>query len=209
MSLGDSITQGGTWQGAVAAKHGLVLTNLGIGGTQLSGTQTEAFWQDVRVNAIPLDATLVTIMGGTNDWAQNRVLGTRSDTDPTATFWGGWNVLIDKIHARVPAAVIMIMTTPYGEIPNWEVRSGWTSPAHNALGYDTNDYAEICREVAKYRNCALVDVARDAGWGTENIDLWIDPGEETDDLHPLAGSLSARGISRVLNGRLTELDYVV
>jgi hypothetical protein len=74
---GDSITAGGTWQAAAAAKLGLTATGFGVGGTRISGPNGDAnaMCQDARINAIATTFDLITMMGGTNDWAQNVALG--------------------------------------------------------------------------------------------------------------------------------------
>lgn len=145
-SLGDSITAGSTWQPSVKNALSLTWTNFGVGGARISGTPSEvnAMCQDARINAIPTDVDLITLMGGTNDWAQSIPLGTITSTDPT-TFYGALNTFAQKAFTRWPTKRITLATTPYGEIPAWESRSGWTSPAHNALGLTANDYAEAVK----------------------------------------------------------------
>ncbi|EJU14919.1 G-D-S-L family lipolytic protein, partial [Sphingomonas sp. LH128] len=64
--LGDSITQGNTWQGYLAAKRGVIITSFGIGGTRLSGPagDTNAMCQDARINAIPTTVDAMMCMPG-------------------------------------------------------------------------------------------------------------------------------------------------
>lgn len=193
-TLGDSITAMATWQAYVNAAHGFIWTNFGIGGTKISGSSVDAnaMCQDTRINAIPINVDLITLMGGTNDWAQNTPLGTITSTDPT-TFYGALNTFAQKAFARWPAKRIAIATTPYGEIPAWESRPGWTSPAHNALGLTTNDYAEAIRIFCRHANIACIEVAQNAGYGTHNITVAMG-GSESDHLHPAGGSIAAKGI---------------
>ena len=115
--LGDSLTAGadknGVWgfyRQDVKETLGLYKYNdCGIGTSALSGVGTyKAFWTDERVESLPLDSDVITIMGGTNDTAQ-----LDAETNPGATragfgdatmsnedcrtFIGSYNVLISKI----------------------------------------------------------------------------------------------------------------
>lgn len=205
-TLGDSITAGQTWQGFVVNKYGLVWTNYGIGGTKISGSSVDAnaMCQDTRINAIPTTVDLVTLMGGTNDWAQNVPLGDINSTDPL-TFNGALNTFAQKAFKRWPTKRIALATTPYGEIPAFESRPGWTSPAKNSLGLTTNDYAEAIRQFCKRANLHCIDVALSAGWGALNITEALG-GSTTDHLHPTSGSNAAKGIGIVHIKALKDIE---
>jgi hypothetical protein len=207
-SLGDSITAGATWQAMVASALGLIPTNFGIGGTKVSGPagDANAMCQDARINAIPTTVELITMMGGTNDWAQNVPLGADNSTDPL-TFNGALNTFAAKAFARWPGKRIALATTPYGEIPDWTGRTGWTSPAHNSLGLTTNEYAVAIRKACERLNFHCIDVARSAGWGTYNITEAMG-GSLTDHLHPAAASLAAKGIAAAHRGALRAIEPV-
>lgn len=204
-SLGDSITAGQNWQPSVVGALGLVWTNFGTGGSKISGSNVDvnAMCQDTRLNAIPVDIDVLTLMGGTNDWAQNVPLGDIKSTDPT-TFYGALNTFAQKAFARWSTKRIAIATTPYGEIPAWESRSGWTSPSHNALGLTTNDYAEAIRIFCRQANIACIEVAQNAGYGTHNITEALG-GSTTDHLHPSSSSIAAKGISNAFINDLNKI----
>jgi lysophospholipase L1-like esterase len=203
-SLGDSITDGGTWQPKVAAALGLTWTNFGVGGTKISGAggDANAMCQDARINAMPATLDLVTVMGGTNDWAQNVALGAADSTDPT-TFNGALNTMLLKLCTRFPAKRIVLMTTPYGEMYG-RVADGvnnWVNAWTNNAGLTTRDYAEAVRGACKRWGVPCADVAAAAGWNTVNIRTFI-----TDDgglLHPNA--TGGGRISEVLTGALKAL----
>lgn len=207
-TLGDSITAGNTWQSLAANALGLIVTGFGIGGTKVSGPagDANAMCQDTRINAIATTFDLITMMGGTNDWAQNVPLGAENSTDPL-TFNGALNTFAAKAYARWPGKRIALATTPYGEIVDWTGRAGWTSPAHNSLGLTTNDYAEAVRKASIRHNLALIDVARNAGWGALNIEPALG-GSTTDHLHPAAGSLAAKGIAAAHRGALRQIEPI-
>jgi hypothetical protein len=113
-AMGDSITEYDEYQKKVVGYLGLEQTKCSVSGTAVAGSGANAFHQDVRVEAIPLDADLVTILGGTNDYAQSNPLGDITDSS-VATFYGAYNTLIVKLLSRNPFYRITLMTTSYGE----------------------------------------------------------------------------------------------
>lgn len=201
-ALGDSITAGATWQTYVGASTGVSIANFGLGGSRISGAagDTTAMCQDARINAIPENADVVFLMGGTNDWAQNVALGSPDSNDPT-TFNGALNTFAAKAYARWPTKRLLVAATPYGEIVSWNDRPGWTSPARNSLGLTTNDYAEAVRLACRRLNIGCVDVAQFGGWGATNIQAALG-GSTTDHLHPAPNSLAAMGIASTVASSL-------
>lgn len=121
-ALGDSLTalgSGSQYLGYVLSKLGLAnYHNCGIGGTSVSGaTNANAMYQDTRIEALNINSTCVTVMGGTNDfWQQyykdhpsTNYTGwgdcTRENHD-VSTFCGAYNVMLSKIlykFCKVPA----------------------------------------------------------------------------------------------------------
>lgn len=203
-SLGDSITAQSMWQPAAAAVLGMVHQHYGIGGTRVSGTSADAMWQDARVNAIAADRDLVTVLGGTNDWANNVALGTPDSTD-TATFMGAYNVLVGKLMARFPTARVLIGTTPYGELPGRLTDgSGWTQTHVNSIGLTTRDYADACRTIARRWGLPVIDFSGECGWNISNIALYMkDDGGR---LHP--NEAGGARMAEVSIGRLRNLEPV-
>ena len=193
-TLGDSITAAGLWQAIVSAKLGLSHTNFGIGGTKLSGVDANAMCQDIRINAIPATQDLVTVMGGTNDWAQNVPLGATDSTDPL-TFYGALNTLVSKLMARFPGKRVALFTTPYGEFIDFASR-GWSNAYTNTQGLTTRDYAEAVRVVCKRWGLPCVDVQSNAGWNALNIRTYLNDDGAL--LHP--NSIGAGRVAEVVIG---------
>lgn len=84
-----------------------------IGGTAISGQGTNAFWRDTRINALDINAKIIVIQGGTNDYTltpplttQDENYGFRSHGDliatncDTDTLYGAMNVLLSKLYYR-------------------------------------------------------------------------------------------------------------
>lgn len=201
-SFGDSITAGNAWQPYVTAKLGLVHTNYGVGGTLLSGAagSTSAMCQDARINAIPTTIDLLTLLPGTNDWAQNVPLGAVDSTDPL-TFNGAFNTFSAKAMARWPAKRIVVMTTPYGEMYNFAPR-GWPNAYTNTQGLTTRDYAEALRTQARRWGFPCADVSGNAGWNTANIRTFINDDGAL--LHPNAAG--GERMASVVTGALRSIE---
>ena len=148
----------------------------------VSGSAADAMWQDARINDIPTTSDVVMFMGGTNDWAQSMPLGAITDTDPTASFYGGLNTVFEKLFTRLPYARIFANTTPYGELIDLSTRPLWADGATNNNGHTTNDYAECVRRAAERWGVHVVDVAAKAGINKINIgNFMVDDGGN---LHP-------------------------
>jgi hypothetical protein len=167
-ALGDSLTAQNTWTAQITSEFGLALTNLGIGGTLVAGSGENAMHQDVRVNAIPTDAALVTVLGGTNDWAQNTAIGADNSSN-TAEFAGALNVLIGKVIARCPTARVVVITPPYSEFPDRVEDEIWDNAIENTLGLSIRDYSAAVRRVAARHSIAVCDWDANCGFTTDNV----------------------------------------
>ena len=173
-AFGDSLTQQNMWQPFVNEVLGFSYQNFGVGGTRVSdgtGSDTTAMCRDERINAIPSNANLITFMGGTNDWAQNVVLGSLGSTD-TTTFYGALNITFQKLITRLPTARIIAMTPPIQKMPS---RAGWTDTVgyKNTLNLTTADYGAAIISAAKLYSIPVVDLYANSGWSDINISTYI------------------------------------
>ena len=188
-SYGDSITAQNQWQPLLSQYFSLFPVNVGTGGAPLSGSGTGALNNDAKLAGIPSDSDIITILAGTNDWAQSVALGTENSVDVT-TFYGALNVAFKKLKVNHPNATIMALATTYGEYPNY-----FTNPIGilNNLNLSTTDYANAVVIASKNHNIRFVRT--DNLWNNKNIANFI-----TFDgayLHPNAegGKLMASKIS--------------
>jgi len=205
-TLGDSITAQAMWQPSVVAKYGLLLTNYGIGGTKISGSigDANAMCQDTRINAIATTNDLITIMGGTNDWAQSVAMGTIASTDPT-TFYGALNTMFSKLFTRFPSKRIVVFTTPYGEMPA-RITDGnnWPNAITNNQGLGVSDYAEAVRVASKKWGVPCVDIFTDVGWNTVNLTTFMQA--DGNYIHP--NNNGGKRIAEVVIGALSRLEKI-
>lgn len=177
VSYGDSITSQGRWQTSVSVGLNLVWHNDGVGGAKISGEfgDIDAMSQDARLNRLPADSDLITILGGTNDWAQNVPLGDFLSND-SATFYGALNTMTSKIRSRFPNSRIVFLTTTHGELYDYLPR-GWRNPHENKLGLTTLDYSLAVRNFATSNDIEVIDIGRDLGWNVANLrDYVVDDG---------------------------------
>lgn len=218
--LGDSNEALNFWPPIVGNVHGLSLTNLGVSGSRISdnGSNT-GMCTDPRVNTIPTTSDLVTAGQGTNDWAQNVPLGTiGSVSTPTAsfdisTFYGALHVMFRKIQTRCPGALIMPITTQYGDFAVAYPNRGWSDQFTNTQGLRTTDYAEAMRQIARLYGLPVIDWGSQLGINAQNVTTYYStesasPASPTTDgghIH-FNGGAGANRAAMVMIGRLWDLQ---
>lgn len=173
--LGDSITEGvhaDGWQwhryiDLWAKNNGIETTvvNLGVGGTSVctSSYVTDTLKPFVnRLDTIPLDADVVVVFGGTNDWGNNATLGTISDTG-TSTFYGAYKHILEWLAVNRPNAKVMTMTPLKryfrGGGTTWV--NAQTTP--NSQGNLLQDYVKAVKDVSDLYAVPCVDLHNDSG----------------------------------------------
>ena len=197
VSYGDSITDGGFWQAAVAEKFGLDHRDQGIGGTTLAGFGPLAFWQEGRLSEIiAAQPALVTIMGGTNDFYTDNYIGTPDQLDlpleenTMDNFLGAYSYNVERLQAALPQTTIVLMTTPLNT-------TYFSDQPLNGRGNSIMDFADATAQVADHYGLLLVDM-RDLYQTAAEFepDFW-------DGIHPnLEGSAK---ISQALIDCLTKI----
>jgi hypothetical protein len=212
VSYGDSITASNGWQPDVVNKLGLAHTKRGIGGTTFAETASIAWvdanglyldrppasqppgsikiessmCNDARIATIPVDTEIITIMGGTNDYAMNIPLGTAGTLSNT-TYKGAMSIIIEKILTKMPTARIVFMTPPFENL------------TPNSLGLTMEDYANAVIEVAHYYAMPVIDVYGECGWNAINSETYLSDG-----VHPNTAGYAR--ISSLVIGKLKALN---
>lgn len=107
-----------------------------------------------RIDTLPADSSLVTIMGGANDWGQNAVIGTiqdaANDTTTSPTFYGAYKSLLDKVQVRCPNAHIVICNIT-------SINSG-NNLGTNANGDSVEDFRDAIRTVSKAYGFPVIEM---------------------------------------------------
>lgn len=173
--IGDSLTHQGKYAKNVVPYFSVEdVVNLGVGGRCLAdnGVEGQTFMcSDDFLATVPTDADLITILGGTNDWAQSIPIGEKTSTDVT-TYCGALNHIIDYICTNIPAAHFVIITPPFGMFPD---RGGWTDTTGVQNLNDDNlmDFALAAAAVAEYRGIPCAKVGQQVGWNAKNAATFL------------------------------------
>ena len=180
IAYGDSITQGGLWEPYVCDRLGLILTNAGLGSScvaDVDGATVASFTNSDRISALPTDADVVTIMGGTNDYGNNVPIGDTPTSTPfdKTKFKGALCETINLIQTRCPNALIIVMSNIGGR---GTTGVSGTIPPNNTLGLHSSDYAKAAEEIADFMGVPFIDVHR-CGINPINRTLYI-----SDSVHP-------------------------
>lgn len=204
--IGDSITFQGLYINPVSELTGLaMINNISKGGKLLSGDGTAdnpSMNSDYVINQIPSDIELITVMGGTNDWAQSIVLG-GIDDDSNVTYKGALKILIEKISVRFPSARLILMTPPYGELPA-RIDQGWINSYTNNQGLTTIDYGSAMVEVARRYSIPVADVGAMTGFNKYNLQTYMQ--DDGGWLHP--NQTGANRVAGILSGLVNSMGTI-
>ena len=205
-TYGDSITAQQTWQDYVQRELGFSkYYNHGVGGRRLMAMAT-----DECLAEITEDFDVILVMGGTNDWAQDRTIGTENDinTDDqtfTGTFYGGLNALIKKLTTKYPTKRIVFMTQTPVKHSNGEAffnKNGSADGLKNSNGNTTRDFARATLNACGNNHVPCIDLNSLVGWNENNISSFVKNENDTF-FHPT--SVGGQRIAECISGFLKSL----
>lgn len=208
-TYGDSITAQQTWQDYVQRELGFSkYYNHGVGGRRLMAMAT-----DECLAEITEDFDVMLVMGGTNDWAQDRTVGTEADinTDAqtfTGTFYGGLNTLIKKLLVKYPTKRIVFMTQTPVKNSNGEAffnKKGSADGLKNSNGNTTRDFARATLNACGNNHVPCVDLNSLVGWNENNISSFVKNENDTF-FHPT--SVGGKRIAECISGFLKSLQSI-
>ena len=134
----------------------------GIGGTRIARQTipTNERWDkdfNGRADALPDDADIVVVFGGTNDFGHGDApLGTFGD-ETVYTFYGALRVLCEKLIAKYPYATVVFMTPLHRLTENATV---------NEFGQPTPpliEYVKAIRQVCEQYSLPVLDLFKVSG----------------------------------------------
>lgn len=173
-ALGTSITQSGIYADPLAILLDVELSNLGVAGGRIGAHPAGGGLEiSARLADVSVDADLVTIEAGINDFRSGVPLGTVADVT-AATFHGALFKAGADLLAANPARVIGFMT-PYTTVD--AAGPDWRTP--NANGNTLLQFQTAVREAARRLGCPVLDVGGESGIGAQSASLSL-----ADGLHP-------------------------
>lgn len=195
-SFGDSITSREMWQGYVVEELKITHINCGVSSTCLSGSEANAFWQDIRLQEIKnANADIVTILGGANDLTKNPVIGTAADikSKDVSTFIGAYSYIIENLLTWKPSLEIIILGT------TWAHNDG--TDHSDVVTY--SDFSNACKLVAEYYGLPFVDLH--ANLGFNEFTMGNNPYNvySSDHIHP--NELGAKKIANMVIAKMKEI----
>ncbi len=198
VSYGDSITESNKWQDYLVNELDITHINKGLSSSCISNFETWALSMsnDERLNEIPLDADIITIMGGTNDWVARRTIGTLED-ETKDTFIGAYKYIIETLMNKAPNARIIIMSPPFGYY-----NAGIGTEEINGVGVHLKDFVNAVRDVANYYKLPFINVYENLGVNKINKDIYF--YDEDVQVHPNVNG--GKRIAGLVLGKLKELN---
>lgn len=164
--LGDSITEGVGASAYDKVYHQVLAKNCGaeafvdgISGTRFAvqrvPSENPSF--DInfisRVDALPDDADIVVVFGGTNDFGHGDApFGKMSDRDGN-TFYGACHTLMGKLVDKYFNKTIVFITPLHRECED----------AHDEKTQNLGDFVDAIKEVAKYYSIPVLDMYKEGG----------------------------------------------
>lgn len=201
LCYGDSITAQKTWQSHVVNKLGFSsYINKGVGGRRLMLMATDSCLAEITE-----EFDVITVMGGINDWLQDRPIGAIEDynTDDQAfsgTFYGGLNALLDKLTTLYPTKLIVFMTpTPIWVNDSTKFYSKNGSGETNSNGNTIRDFAEAMIKTCEKWHVPYIDLNAMVGWNKNNISYYVQ-NEDNNFIHPNYAEGGERLGASIANG---------
>lgn len=208
-TYGDSITAQQTWQDYVQRELGFSkYYNHGVGGRRLMAMAT-----DECLAEITEDFDVILVMGGTNDWAQDRIIGTENDinTDDqtfTGTFYGGLNALMKKLTTKYPTKRIVFMAqtpTKNSNGENFFLKKGSADGLKNSNGNTTRDFAKATLNACGNNHVPCIDLNSLVGWNENNISSFV-LNENDMFFHPT--SIGGKRMAECISGFLKSIQSI-
>ena len=184
--VGDSFTHGAaarpdipSYVSRMAKYLGTTPRNTGIGGATIAkGNDNRNFIgeqiKDVRGQAV------VTIFGGTNDFAANRPIGKLNDpSSKITTFYGAYKYIITNLAKQNPNAKFLLITPAKSNLDDWRLYDSVGNFHKNKLGKTFVDYVNAVQMIGCYFAIPVLDI-----FNAGNYNPYLFPNLSIDGLHP-------------------------
>lgn len=150
-SMGDSITYGFVdkpYGQIVSEEMGLVYNNMGVSGSHMVYENDEQIISIFANRAnIPTDVDIISVMGGTNDYGHNKMIGD-GESKSFYDLYGAIKVFIEWVQENRPKAKLFFITPL--------CREGMYD--ENELGYQLQDYVNVIKDVCENYSVPVLDL---------------------------------------------------
>ena len=184
---GHSIVAQGLWQGYLVDELGVeFIKNCGVGGTSVV-----TMCSDERVAEIPLETELLLLMAETNDHAQDVPLGDINSIHDNTTYYGAYQLWLDKIYAKIPNATVIIIGSPFKYV-EYDL---------NSHGLILEDYRNATKEIARKYGYLYMDLRGRMNVNYLNYEKFI-----PDKVHP--GMYGAKEMADIIVGDIKKINKI-
>ena len=126
--------------------------------------------------------SVITIFGGTNDFAANRPIGTVKDSvDKVTTFCGAFKYMVTNLAKQNPQVKFLLITPAKSNHAEWRLYDGDGNLRKNQLGNTFIDYVKAVKTIGSYFAIPVLDVFNDG-----NYNPYLFPNLSLEGLHPNA-----------------------
>lgn len=215
-AVGDSITYGvgasdtsKRWADLLVTKLNLdtdSYQNLGVSNTTVTALNDtdNSICNRILNSNISSDCELITLMGGVNDFVQDKTLGTlqealtyfkNNNKWETTNFCGAFCAIVEYVHTKRPNAHLIVLTPMHYEEEYTE----------NANGNTLVDFVKTIREICEYFAVYVIDCYRDLPIDSKNAQqkaLYTSNGAVADGIHP-----SDKGHEMIANLVVNRLKF--
>ena len=156
-ALGDSITYGLTatknYGEIISNENKMQYINYGISGNRIASTSNDVNSSPMCIRYVDMnnDLDIITVMGGTNDYASQVPIGTNTSTDKT-TFKGALNVLCKGLSQKYIGKRLGFITPIQRE--------------HNTGSIKLIEYVNAIKDVCAMYSIPVLDLYNDGGIST-------------------------------------------
>lgn len=186
--IGDSFTHGAwarpdipSYVSRMTKYLGTTPRNTGVGGATLAkGDDDRKFIGDQIVDV--KDQDVITIFGGTNDYASNRPIGSVKDSaNKVTTVCGALKYMITHLAEQNPHCKFLLITPAKSNHADWALFDKNGDYNKNKLGNTFVDYVNVIKKVGAYYGIPVLDMFREG-----NYNPYIFPDISLEGLHPNA-----------------------
>lgn len=135
--------------------------NNGVSGSTIANVNSSSISNDARLNSYE-NADIISIMGGTNDYYNEKSLGELTDEDDT-TFYGGYKKILKKLIEDNPTSLIFTIIPPC---------SRYLADRQNTQNYSWLDMSNAIKKISEYFGIPCLDANSLGRLGFVNKTQW-------------------------------------